>query len=597
MQTVIAPAAPSKSATPARPADVRDQPTSCFADLLEEVRGEVEETPRPREKVNARPRDRDFLANAPIAPEAESSAQRADGKQPRGEAVAAFEAAPMDRSTDTETDGPLPADGQDAAEAAQPILVSYVAAAPVVAPQFATSPIVPTTPSTMNPASTVIAPANVGAETSPPVAAALLLTPVPVQAPISGTAPEPTQAPGDLTTPMIEMSAAQAAAAGLTIANAQLAPISGNLVPAAVLQASVVNSPLVVPPAAVIAAVPGETSLKAADPKAVESGKAVPADHASTVGYEIRPTEEAPPAPTPTTGLAVTPTSAMPPDTPAPALSAEPALDAPVITVNSATSKPVEAAAQPASSQPVEAEAAKSVAKAEQPADASRVEKDKAEKGETARAEASRGDQPRAEFRLPETAAPRAVEVTARALDPAAPQSIQVTGVPSASTPQTLAADIAARVGAQAAAPSAAVPVHQLAVTIAARTNAGNTRFDIRLDPAELGRIDVTMTLDREGRAKARIVVEKQETYELLRQDQRNLEKALGQAGAKIGDGSVEFQLRADTGDTGRGREGREPMDRQVGLAGQDDMSLPETPAIALYARLAAARGGVDLRI
>jgi flagellar hook-length control protein FliK len=44
---------------------------------------------------------------------------------------------------------------------------------------------------------------------------------------------------------------------------------------------------------------------------------------------------------------------------------------------------------------------------------------------------------------------------------------------------------------------AAAVPVAGLAVAIAARAQNGSNQFDIRLDPAELGRVDVRLDVDR----------------------------------------------------------------------------------------------------
>ena len=50
------------------------------------------------------------------------------------------------------------------------------------------------------------------------------------------------------------------------------------------------------------------------------------------------------------------------------------------------------------------------------------------------------------------------------------------------------------------AAPTIAVPVAGLAVEIVARAQDGLRRFDIRLDPPELGRIDVRLDVDTAAR-------------------------------------------------------------------------------------------------
>ena len=61
---------------------------------------------------------------------------------------------------------------------------------------------------------------------------------------------------------------------------------------------------------------------------------------------------------------------------------------------------------------------------------------------------------------------------------------------------------------------------------------AGRTkRFEIRLDPPELGRIDVRLDVDQPARSRRACVVERAETLDLLRRDAPQLERALQHAG------------------------------------------------------------------
>lgn len=86
--------------------------------------------------------------------------------------------------------------------------------------------------------------------------------------------------------------------------------------------------------------------------------------------------------------------------------------------------------------------------------------------------------------------------------------------------------------------------LNTLAVTIAARSEAGQKHFDIRLDPADLGRVDVRLTVDDAGKAQALLTVEKPQTLELLQKDQGHLERALKDAGLDLGQNGLSFSLK-----------------------------------------------------
>jgi flagellar hook-length control protein FliK len=79
---------------------------------------------------------------------------------------------------------------------------------------------------------------------------------------------------------------------------------------------------------------------------------------------------------------------------------------------------------------------------------------------------------------------------------------------------------------------------------IAASAKSGKTRFEIRLDPAELGRIDVRIDIDRHGQVTSHLTVERPETLSMLRQDANQLQRALDNAGLSTGNGGLQFSLR-----------------------------------------------------
>jgi flagellar hook-length control protein FliK len=89
-----------------------------------------------------------------------------------------------------------------------------------------------------------------------------------------------------------------------------------------------------------------------------------------------------------------------------------------------------------------------------------------------------------------------------------------------------------------------AVPISGLAVAIASRAVEGKRRFDIRLDPPDLGRIDVRLDVGRDGQVTSRLVVERADTLDLLRRDAPALEQALQSAGLQTDTSGLQFSLR-----------------------------------------------------
>jgi flagellar hook-length control protein FliK len=148
-----------------------------------------------------------------------------------------------------------------------------------------------------------------------------------------------------------------------------------------------------------------------------------------------------------------------------------------------------------------------------------------------------------------------------------------------------------AATAATAYAPAVAVP--GLAVEIVARAREGNNRFEIRLDPPELGRIDVHLKMDRDSNVTSRLYVERSETLDLLRRDAPQLERALNQAGLKTSGDGMEFSLR----DQGF----RDPAPRQEPAANRlviADEAAPATAAAStFYGRRLGLGGGLDIRV
>ncbi len=137
------------------------------------------------------------------------------------------------------------------------------------------------------------------------------------------------------------------------------------------------------------------------------------------------------------------------------------------------------------------------------------------------------------------------------------------------------------------------VPDAGLPVEIAAHAQAGKNHFEIRLDPPELGRIDVRLHIDGDGKVTSHVRVERSETLDLLRRDAPQLERALQQAGLKTFDGGMQFSLRDQSFAQ---REQNQNMPAVARIVLPDD-TLAQVETQRSYGRLAGLGSGVDIRV
>jgi flagellar hook-length control protein FliK len=144
----------------------------------------------------------------------------------------------------------------------------------------------------------------------------------------------------------------------------------------------------------------------------------------------------------------------------------------------------------------------------------------------------------------------------------------------------------------------AAPPAEQVAVQIQRAAAQGQSRVQIRLNPAELGRIDVKLDVGDDGHVRAVLSVDKSETLDLMQRDPRALERALQAAGLKTDQASLSFNLREDGAGQGQRDPGGEhggPDGRPGRLAAEPAGDAPLS-AESLRAGL-PADGRVDIRV
>ncbi len=126
--------------------------------------------------------------------------------------------------------------------------------------------------------------------------------------------------------------------------------------------------------------------------------------------------------------------------------------------------------------------------------------------------------------------------------------------------PVVVASAAAASAAPQNPTPSAAQPpVHQVpqplparpermgndvGIEIARQVEGGRTQFSLRLDPPELGRIEVKLEMAADGQVRGVVSADNAHTYDLLRRDADNLARALADAGLKADSNALRFDLR-----------------------------------------------------
>jgi flagellar hook-length control protein FliK len=146
------------------------------------------------------------------------------------------------------------------------------------------------------------------------------------------------------------------------------------------------------------------------------------------------------------------------------------------------------------------------------------------------------------------------------------------------------------------------LPTQQLALTVATEARAGTRRFEIRLDPPEMGRIDVKLEMQADGSIRSMMTVERPDTYDALNRDARQLERLLTQSGLKLGEGGLQLSM-GDTGNDQQRSEGQSDQ-RQQGsalasgtLAERKSDAADELAAQSTMQNGMSGDGAVDIRI
>jgi hypothetical protein len=83
----------------------------------------------------------------------------------------------------------------------------------------------------------------------------------------------------------------------------------------------------------------------------------------------------------------------------------------------------------------------------------------------------------------------------------------------------------------------------QVKFQLSRMAKSGNDLMTLQLQPAELGRINIKLTIDHDGNVQGTVVANSPATLAMLQKDSHNLERALQDAGLRTDNGSLQFSL------------------------------------------------------
>ncbi|HVZ99587.1 MAG TPA: flagellar hook-length control protein FliK [Caulobacterales bacterium] len=184
---------------------------------------------------------------------------------------------------------------------------------------------------------------------------------------------------------------------------------------------------------------------------------------------------------------------------------------------------------------------------------------------------------------------PAAAPPPAQGASPASANTTPSQAPPAPNPPEVQRAspDLAQQAAARAA-PIAAQVGHE----IVRRFNGESTRFEMRLDPPELGRIDVKLDVTRDHRVTAIVSADNPQALSDLSRATRDLQQALQSAGLELADNGLSFDLSDRRG------EAFANADRQSGASLPDNKmaAADEPPIPARPVQLESWRGArIDL--
>ncbi|HEX9465859.1 MAG TPA: flagellar hook-length control protein FliK [Alphaproteobacteria bacterium] len=164
------------------------------------------------------------------------------------------------------------------------------------------------------------------------------------------------------------------------------------------------------------------------------------------------------------------------------------------------------------------------------------------------------------------------------------------TAAPAASVPVSAAQTAVANTS-----PAVATAViGQIAVRVAKAVVDGIDQISVKLNPPELGHVEVRMEVGPSGHFNAVFAADRPQTVELLQRNAHELTRSLQDAGVRTDSGSLSFNLREQNQQNGQALYTGRPAGAQ---SWDDDAAEAAPAALPVYAASTVGTGRVDIRV
>ncbi len=120
------------------------------------------------------------------------------------------------------------------------------------------------------------------------------------------------------------------------------------------------------------------------------------------------------------------------------------------------------------------------------------------------------------------------------------------------------------------------------ASALAQRVQSGATKFEIRLDPAELGRVQVRMEVSADNRVEAVVSTQRPEVLADLQRGADSLRRALAEAGFELGTDGLSFSLEQGSQNTGADQDTLTGYEANSAGTQEDNAEQMRTPPVEI---------------